>query len=236
MAERKPKKQAKRASQRAKEPIERRFPPSRTHMRTATALVGFVGAFMLGAGVFGQWIREPAASFAPYLVAAGALMLVGSLVINDLGLSALRVGDAGVALEKRSELERIAWCDMQRIHAVKGSLVIEAQGATLRLPIRPNAVAIAWLLRETVRRIPDVLDVKAAVMDQLPKPREDDGELVPIRMLQIAGRRCKESEKLITFEADARLCPKCAQVYHKESVPQHCATCREGLAGRTWHT
>ena len=49
---------------------------------------------------------------------------------------------------------------------------------------------------------------------------------------QVAGRRCAATDKIISFERDARLCPNCAQVYHKDNVPKECVTCGTEVAGR----
>ena len=42
---------------------------------------------------------------------------------------------------------------------------------------------------------------------------------------QLAGLRCAATDRLISFEADARLCGRCGQAYHREGVPAHCKSC-----------
>jgi len=55
---------------------------------------------------------------------------------------------------------------------------------------------------------------------------------VKIDSLQIAGKNCAASDRPIAFERDARLCPNCAEVYHKDSVPKKCVTCENDLGDR----
>ena len=39
---------------------------------------------------------------------------------------------------------------------------------------------------------------------------------------QVVGKHCSASGKVIAFEPDARLCPKCERVFYKASVPAEC--------------
>jgi hypothetical protein len=40
--------------------------------------------------------------------------------------------------------------------------------------------------------------------------------------LQLVGKRCAESDKIIAYEPDARVCTRCERVYHKTKVPKTC--------------
>lgn len=213
---------------------ERRFLPSKTQGSLYAAIGGMAGSLALGAGVYGQWIRDPALPWAQYLVAGGALTLGAALWLSDVGGDPVRVGAAGVALEQGSELTRVAWCDLERIRIDGGKLVLETKEVTLTVPLAGHAAAAAWILKEAASRAPEALDVKGRDADALPEPRETDGELVPVENLQITGRVCAASEKTIAFERDARLCPTCAQVYHRDHVPRRCVTCNDEIAGRAY--
>jgi hypothetical protein len=46
---------------------------------------------------------------------------------------------------------------------------------------------------------------------------------------QVAGLRCKATDRPITFERDARLCGRCGEVYHKDGAPKRCLTCEAQL-------
>lgn len=219
----------------AREPRkERRFQPSQTQSSLYSGLGGMAGALALGAGVYGQWIREPALPWAQYLVAGGALTLGAALWFSDVGGDPIRVGAAGVALERGTELLRVAWCDLTRIRIERGKLLLETDDVTLAVPLGSHPHAAAWILKEGVLRIPDVMDVKGSDAEALPEPKESDGESVAVENLQIAGRHCAASDKPISFERDARLCPTCAQVYHREHVPKKCVTCDDDIAGRAY--
>jgi hypothetical protein len=213
---------------------EWRFEPEQMRTSLPAAIVGMVAALALGAGVFGQWIPDPPVTFAPYLLAAGALGVIGALFIGNAGAAPIRVGDPGVAVERPSDTVRIPWCDMEHIRIERGTLTIEAPEHTLRIPLAVHRDAAARILAEAVVRAPDAMDVKGDVVESLPKPGDDATTKVPIELLQIAGRPCASSDKPIAFERDARLCPNCAQVYHKDHVPKTCVTCETELTNRAY--
>lgn len=226
---------AKRAKARAKEKRERkerRFYPEPTYASRVPIFAGMVGALALGAGVYGNWIRDEALAFAPYLVAGGAAVLGGALWKTGAEQANVRVGDAGVALERGADLLRILWCDMERVAIDNGRVVITGKGATISFPLDAHPKATAWLASEGGRRVPDVIAFKREQIEKLPEPRDLDGELVTIEELQVTGRRCRATDKAIAFERDARLCPQCGEVYLKDQVPKTCMTCRGELGPR----
>lgn len=217
---------------------ERRFAASSNYVAPWVAAMGIVGALVLGAGVFGLWIKDPPIGYASYLVAAGGLGIGVALWFAQSAIHAVCIGDAGLAIETGSETERLAWCDLESIRVVGSRLVARAaQGvsgpASLSFSIKEHPQAAAWLLKEAAERVPDVLDVPASVVSSLPPPRSDQVPEIEIENAQVAGRRCAASRKVIAFEGDARLCPRCGQVYHKDHVTAQCATCNDPLAGRT---
>jgi hypothetical protein len=213
---------------------ERRFVPEATQGGKLVAIVGMVGAAIGGAGVYGQWIRDEPLTYAPYLVAVGFVLLGVALWFADAGLVPVRVGDAGVAIEKGDDLVRLAWCDMSRIHAEGDKLVLGGEELTLEVPIKSHPKAASWILSEAAHRVPDAMDVKRSVVDGLPEPKDSDGELLTIESVQVTGRHCKECGKVVSFEREARLCPVCAEVYHDSHVPKKCATCESDIAGRAF--
>lgn len=217
---------------------ERRFAANGNYVAPWVAIVGTLGALVLGAGVFGWWIKDPPIGYAPYLIALGGLGISVALWFAQSTIHAVCVGDAGLALETGSETERLAWCDLESIRVVGSRMVAHAaQGvngpSSLSFSIKEHPRAAAWLLKEAAERVPDILDVPTNVISGLPNPRSDQAPETEIENAQVAGRRCAASRKVIAFEGDARLCPRCGQVYHKDHVPAHCATCEDPLAGRT---
>ncbi len=211
---------------------ERRFLPGQTQTSWASVAAGAIGAIGLGAGVYAQWISDPPHHYAPYIVTGGAVVLAAALWFGDSGAVPVRVGDAGIAIEKGKELVRLPWCDIERVSVDKGQLVVRGEDVTLTLPLGAHRMAVAWVLKEGVRRVPDAIDVKNSIVDTLPKPAADDGEVLPVEGVQVAGRECAASGETIAFERDARLCPTCGQVYHKAHVPKSCVTCEETLGSQ----
>jgi hypothetical protein len=223
MAETKKKKKAKR------ERKERRFSPEQTYSSGAAVAAGMLGALAAGAGVWGQWISETPPSYAPYLFGGGAFALGAALWFGDAGAVPVRIGDAGVALERGTELSRIAWCDLKTVEVVGTQLFLRGEGTTFSLPVAAHPKAVAWILAEGTKRVPEVMNVKSSQLTGLPEPKDLDGELVLLEGVQVAGKHCAASEKPIAFERDARLCPNCAEVYLKDHVPKKCVTCEHDL-------
>lgn len=218
----------KRDKGRTKErPTERRFVPTITGRAKLVAALGALGALALGAGVYAQWIREEPLAYSPWLLAAGAVLVALATFVPDPGSMPLRVGPAGIAVERGgSEPERLAWCDVERI-AMAGDAVVVTGPREMRITagLPHHAAAAAWIVAEALERIPKRIEVSESERARLPKTSDVPGEPLKFAPVQVAGRRCKASDKLISFEDDARLCPRCGQVYHREHVPERCVTC-----------
>ena len=226
------KKQKRSKAKEKRERKERRFSADSTYASRVSSIAGMAGALALGAGVYANWIREEALSFAPYLLGAGALVLGGALWKGGAELGAVRVGDADVVLEQGGELSRILWCDIERIAIEDQRIIVTGKEATIAFPFQAHLRATAWIVHEAGRRVPDVVALKRDQIKDLPEPKEFDGELVNIEELQVTGRKCRASGKSISFERDARLCPNCGDVYLKDQVPKKCLTCQGELGTR----
>jgi hypothetical protein len=222
----------KKAAQRPRQ--ERRFAPDAAHTSTLAFYAVLAGGALLGAGLYAQWIRDEPLAYAPYLLGAGAFALAFGLWFSEPGAGPIRVGDAGVAIEKGRELVRLPWCDMQRVSLERTNLLLKGADLTLSIPLGAHRVAVAWILSEGSRRVPDVMKAQRSDIQALPEVTDKQGELVAVEALQVAGRHCAASDKAISFERDARLCPTCAQVYHKDHVPKICVTCSAEVLGRTY--
>jgi hypothetical protein len=190
-----------------------------------------IGSVILGAGVYGQWLRGMARPdltephpWAGYLLLAGALILAAAGLFGPRASRPIRVGDAGVGVEKDGgDVERLEWRDVTRILVGGDMVTFQGSGAVIGIPIKQHPEAAARAISEAKRRIPKKLaDVDASTV---PKASDDDGEIVPLDRPQLAGARCKASDELIAFEKDARLCGRCGEVYHKDHVPDRCLTC-----------
>jgi hypothetical protein len=226
--------EAKRAKKKRtkRERKERRFSGGEMQASRVAVGVGVLGGLALGAGVYSQWVSQSPLEYAPFLLAGGAFALGGALIFGDTQPTPVRVGDSGLAIEKGTELSRIGWCDIERVHAENGKLFVKSKDLTFSLPIEAHKRAIAWILAEGTRRVPDVIEVKREAIPGLPEPRDTDGELVTVEDLQVTGRPCAKSGRAISFERDARLCPNCGQAYHHTSVPKRCVTCKAELGDK----
>jgi hypothetical protein len=216
---------------------ERRFEPRATTNPPVVYAIGAIGAVVMGAGAweqFGSLLREGGAEplkLAPYLLAAGAMLVGVAIWVGTSGEPALRVGDGGLAVEKGG-VRRMPWHAIERVEwrdeAVRVSGKDDA-GATMifiaRLRVHPQAAA--WIVKEARERVPKMVDVPEDAT--LPEPRPSDGTSLALEPPQVVGRHCAASGKVIAYEPDARLCPRCERVYHKEHVPETCE-CGASLA------
>jgi hypothetical protein len=232
MAEVQGKKKKKKSGAQKRSRKERRFVGEQTYASKVAVGAGMLGSACLGAGVYARWVAENPMAAAPYLIGAGAVVLGGSLVFGDLGTLPVRVGDIGVAVERGREVERIVWCDLERVYAEGGRLILKGKENSFTITIAAQPKAVARILAEGTRRVPEIMDVKRDAVEALPSPQDNDSEVLTVEAVQVAGRSCAESGKTIAFERDARLCPQCCQVYLKDRVPKKCLTCKAELGER----
>jgi hypothetical protein len=217
---------------------ERRFQPRAGTSPSVVYLVGAIGALAMGAGAWGQFAAlwreggpEPMKA-APYILAFGALLVSVAIWIGTSAEPALRVGDGGVAVEKGG-IRRMPWHAIERIDLASRVLRVAGKddaGAAMVITagLSTHAQAAAWIVREAKERIPDVVDVPKEV--SLPDPLASAGEVLSLEPPQVVGKHCSASGKVIAYEPDARVCPRCERVYHKAHVPDDCA-CGASLAG-----
>src|ERR1700742_58750 len=71
---------------------ERLFMPSATYASRLSIGGGMLGALILGAGVYSQWLSDNPRAVAPYLFGVGAVSLGAALWFGDAGALPLRVG------------------------------------------------------------------------------------------------------------------------------------------------
>ncbi|HVY48004.1 MAG TPA: hypothetical protein VHB21_19085 [Minicystis sp.] len=209
---------------------ERRYEPKSPVGVVLSVVAMSLGAVAVGAGTYGQWMRAEALGphkLAPWLLGGGAALFLLVALFGQRLAKPVRVGDAGLAVENdTNDVERIAWCDVVRALLSKDMIVVQSNGRSIAVPVKAHAAAAARLVAELKARVPDKVEGEL----ELPAPDDADGELVKLEPPQIAGQRCKASDRLITFENDARLCGRCGEVYHKDSVPKACLTCGAELA------
>jgi hypothetical protein len=210
--------------EKTRERRERRFDPQGATNARIVYLVGAIGAIAMGAGAWGQFgalVHEGGPEplkFAPYILAVGALL------VGTSGEPTLRVGDAGLAIEK-SGLRRMPWYAIERIEWREEAVRVTGKddmgiAMSLVAKLKSHPQAAAWIVKEARERVPRVVDVPDDAT--LPDPRASAGETMALEPPQVVGKHCSASGKVIAFEPDARLCPKCERVFYKASVPAEC--------------
>jgi hypothetical protein len=214
---------------------ERRFSPQ---AGTSPAIVGAVGALaalLLGAGAwalaYGQsFEKDPKLHGVPsYLVAAGALALAVALWIGTSGDAPVRVGAPGIGVEK-GQIRRMPWWALKSIRFEDGAaaLVIDGNdesGAawSFKVSLKSHPEAVAWIVSEAKTRISNALSIDEGGSKQIPRALPDAGERLELEALQVVGKRCAATGKVISYEPDARVCTQCERVYHADAVPNECA-------------
>lgn len=216
--------------ERSRERRERRFEPRPITTPSVVYAVGAVGAILMGAGAWGQFGAllheggpEPL-KIAPYILAAGALLVGVAIWIGTSGEAPLRVGDGGLAVEKGG-LKRMPWHAIERIEWREEAVRVTGKddaGTSLAVvaTLKSHPQAAAWIVKEARERVPGVVDVPEDAT--LPDPLASAGETLALEPPQVVGKHCAASGKVIAYEPDARVCPRCERVYHKAHVPETC--------------
>lgn len=219
---------------------ERRFVPRSTTSPSLVYAIGAVGSVGLGAGFWGQFgssLRKGAEAlepwaYAPWVLAAGAVVLGVAIWIGTSGATAVRVGSGGVAEERGNK--RLPWWKIEAVFWDDEAVAVRGKDdagveQTIRFSLKALPDAAAWLLHEASERIAEKVDLSDEQREAIGRRNKDDGEGVPATPLQLVGKHCYKSDKVIAYEPDARVCPECERIYHKTTVPKTCA-CGASLA------
>lgn len=221
----------------ARERRERRFEPRSTTPLLVIYLLGAVGALLMGAAAweqFGSMFSEsvpPPLAFAPYVLIGGAVLVAIAIWIGTSGEAALRVGDSGLAVEKGG-IRRMPWYSIDRVDWRDEVVRVDGKdetgsAMTIAASLAAHPQAAAWIVKEARERVPAVVDVPEDA--SLPEPNAAAGVTLILAPPQVVGRHCAASGKVISYEPDARLCPRCERVFHKAHVPESCE-CGASLA------
>ncbi|HEU4536228.1 MAG TPA: hypothetical protein VFS00_19020 [Polyangiaceae bacterium] len=208
----------------------RRFEPQASSLGQVALGLICLGAALLGAGFYGQMLRETPLSYAPPLLIAGALALGFGWYQASSRPAPLLVGDPGVAPEDTDPLRWLPWSKVEAITLEGENLTVRGEGRALTVSTVAHPQAAAWIVKEALDRVPSKVRVDEAARGRL-KADEAFGEVRDLGPAQAAGARCRASDRVIAFDEDARLCPRCGEVYHKEEVPDECLSCAADLEG-----
>ncbi len=221
----------KKSSARAAERVSRRarrFEPQASSLGQAALVLICVGAALLGAGVYGQALRDTPLSYAPALILVGLIVLFFGWQRASQRPAAVLVGDPGVASEDSDPLRWLPWSKVESVALEKNVVVVRGDGRSLNAPADVHPQAAAWIVKEALARVPAKVTIAEGERSRLVAD-ESMGEVREMGPAQVAGARCRNSDRVIAFDEDARLCPRCGEVYHKEEVPEECASCGADL-------
>jgi hypothetical protein len=211
---------------------ERRFEPAALTSAFNVYLVGGIGALLMGAGAWGQFgalLQDKAPEpfkYAAYVLAAGALLVGVAIWIGTSGDASLRVGDAGIAVD-RGNLRRMPWHAVERVEWAASRETVRVTGRDdlgtemiVSAALKSHPQAAAWIVKEARERVPGLVDVPDDAT--LPDPLASAGTTLPLEPPQVVGKHCAASGKVIAYEPDARVCVRCERVYHRTQVPETC--------------
>ncbi len=212
---------------------ERRFYPQSTFSPWLVRTFGALGAATMGAGALGMYKEMFAAdeklkAIPSYLVAGGAVLTGLAIWLGTSSDPPIRVGAPGIGMD-RGEVRRMPWYNVDAITFESGALSLVVVGKddagqswTLKVPVKAQPEAVAWIVDEAQRRIPKKVDISDEMLAKLPRAEEHAGTIIDLEPLQVVGKRCAASGKTISYEPDARICERCERVYFKRSVPKKC--------------
>jgi hypothetical protein len=216
---------------------EKRFDPRASTSPLVVYVLGAVGAVAMGAGTWGEFgsVLRPGGpesfKYAPYILAMGAVLVGIAIWIGTSGEPPLRVGDGGLAVE-RAGVRRMPWYAVERIAWADQAVRVTGKddaGASMTIvaSLASHPQAAAWIVKEGRERVLQAVDLPEDIA--LPDARASAGQTLSLEPQQVVGKHCAASGKVIAYEPDARVCPRCERVYHKAHVPESCE-CGASLA------
>jgi hypothetical protein len=207
--------------------------PSRRQWLARAALG--LGGVALGAVTYAWTLRDPALGPlvpAPYLAVGGAALLAAYAFLAGAREARLRVGDLGVGVELGDgKVARTAWYELARVALAQGELLLEKKesGEPVRVSLEGHRAAARAILGEALVRVPKRVALSDDEVRSVGQAGPSDGAVVPVESLQVAGRRCRATDKPLTFEKDVRLCARCGVPYHRSAIPAKCLECGRRL-------
>jgi hypothetical protein len=208
-------------------PSERRFISEPTPRANYRALIGGLGAAGLGAATYATLIVDTPLASGPFLFGAGTLAMVTAVVMGDPAGAPIHVGDIGLAVDRGgTQPERIAWYEVEQVALEDDRVVVKATGGRrIEASTAHHPAAAGWIVKEALARIPKRVAIEPDRTTSIQRGADDGGTLLTAPKVQIAGRKCRASDTVISFEPDARECGRCGEVYDKKHVPAQCLGC-----------
>jgi hypothetical protein len=191
-----------------------------------------VGAVAMGAACWAMFFRDEALEplpYMPYVLVAGAALVLAYLMFGQEGGAPVHVGVLGIGFENDDKVTRTPWCDIRKVTLGNGALRFETRDIPLTLSLTAHPDAAALALDEALKRIPDRVDVDDREIERIGAPSKGVGEELTADPPQVTTEKCRASGKPLTFEKDVRMCSRCGALYHKSGVPRSCIECDKRL-------
>lgn len=207
---------------------ERRFVAEPTARTNLQSLVGGIGAALVGAGVYAAWVHDAPMAVTPYLFGAGAVAILGGWAMSSADSLPLRVGDAGIAAERgEAQPDRLAWWQIEKVSLdARSGVVVEGGGRRIVAGLGYHPAAAGFIVKEALLRIPRKVAIDGEQSAAIARGADEHaGTVLAVEPVQVAGRRCKASGAIISFERDAITCARCGEVYDRRHVPGACLSC-----------
>jgi len=205
--------------------VERRFEAVAATPQYVWVIVVNLGAIALGAGVYGQFFVDQVISYAPYLMAAGVVLVAAYLLFGAASSSVIRVGDLGLGFEQDGKISHTRWYEIDSLALADGVLKANTKGKPITVPLNQHAAAARAIVAEALKRIPKRVELDQEDVNGIGDPNPKDGERLEVEPPQVTNQRCTSTNKPLTFEKDVRMCSRCGALYHRAGVPPACKKC-----------
>lgn len=206
---------------------ERRFEAGASQSAYLWVFIMSAGAIAMGCAVYALFIRDAELDpipYMPYLLVAGAVLVLAYLLFGQQPTATLRVGELGVGDEHGDKVNRTSWWQIQSITFEGGLLSLKTHGKPIHIVLKDQRAAAARVLAEATKRIGDRVEVDDGDRATI-GPAGREGEVLTVDPPQVAGQNCRATEQPLTFEKDVRMCNRCGVFYHRAGVPKRCAEC-----------
>ncbi len=198
-------------------------------------ILGVVGAFILGLSFYALWVIEPPTSWSSVGILISLISLGLCFYYSSVSETAVALGDAGVGVYDGQTRQSIAWYQLRTLCYSSGKLKLNPGDAKTELSfnLRANPGASAALFQAAQTKSWCALENEESLKMAIARLPQRLGQKRNVSDMQIAGRKCAVSKKAILVESDARFCPDCGQLFHRETLPEHCSECKAPLSERS---
>jgi hypothetical protein len=209
---------------------ERRFEPKSSGREYVSVVLMSLGGVVLGVGVYAQFLSDAGpATWAPYMLATGVLLVVAYFLFGQAEARPLRVGELGVGFEQDGKVNRTRWYEIDSVELADDSLTLGVSGKPLRVSLLTHPGAARRIVVEASKRIPRRVALHDDDLQRIGEPRAGEGKTVEAEPPQVTQLRCLASDMPLTFEQDVRMCRRCGALFHRTAVPRRCVECGKKL-------